>query len=249
MASIITRAFDSYEAFAAYYENSDHRDNVVDIVSNDNAKQPHIDADATFTCKNWQTAVKRLAKATGWDWILAELECSEHSENLHTDCDSVAITQIDDGTWYIAARFYKEAAPTEEQPEQEQTAPKNREEYVEDIAADVLEYARENPDIFADAADLDDIADALNESCWNADSVTGNASGSYTFSAWKAEENIAHNLDMLAEACDEFGQDIGEAIRKGAEYCDVTIRCYLLGEAVALAIDRHGAELLKEVEA
>lgn len=121
MASIITRTFDSYEAFAAYYENRDHRDNVVDIVSNDNAKQPHIDADATFTCKNWQTAVKRLAKATGWDWILAELECSEHFENLRTDCDSVAITQIGDDTWYIAARFYKEAAPAENQPEQKQS--------------------------------------------------------------------------------------------------------------------------------
>lgn len=160
-------------------------------------------------------------------------------------CKTISAADVRPGDMVVLDNHFTKVV--EDAPAEEQPAPQNREEYVEDIAADVLEYARENSDIFEGAADLDDIADALNESCWNADSVTGNASGSYTFSAWKAEENIAHNLDMLAEACDEFGQDIGEAIRKGAEYCDVTIRCYLLGEAVALAIDRHGAKLLEGV--
>lgn len=59
------------------------------------------------------------------------------------------------------------------------------------------------------------------------DSVTGNGSGSYTFSAYKAEEYLCHNLDLLAEAVDEFGVDV---LKKGAEACDVTIRCYLLGQ-------------------
>lgn len=36
-------------------------------------------------------------------------------------------------------------------------------------------------------------------------SVTGNAGGSYTFNAWKAEEYLCHNLDLLAEANEEFG--------------------------------------------
>lgn len=64
------------------------------------------------------------------------------------------------------------------------------------------------------------------------DSITGNASGSYFFNAWKAEEAICHNLDLLAEACEEFGSDI-DVLKGGAEACDVTIRCYLLGGILA----------------
>lgn len=82
----------------------------------------------------------------------------------------------------------------------------------------------------------------LNEELWIDDQVTGNGSGSYTFNTWEAEENLCHNMDLLAEACDEFGQDIGETVKRGAEYCDVTIRCYLLGSAISEAID----ELEKE---
>lgn len=72
------------------------------------------------------------------------------------------------------------------------------------------------------------------------DSITGNASGSYTFNTWQAEENIAHNMDLLKEALEEFGGDYGEALEKGAEYCDVTIRCYLLGQVLQ--------EVLEELE-
>lgn len=82
----------------------------------------------------------------------------------------------------------------------------------------------------------------LNEELWIDDAVTGNGSGSYTFNTWEAEENLCHNMDLLAEACDEFGQDVGEAVKRGAEYCDVTIRCYLLANAIWEAIN----ELEKE---
>ena len=82
----------------------------------------------------------------------------------------------------------------------------------------------------------------LNDELWIDDQVTGNGSGSYTFNTWEAEENLCHNMDLLAEACDEFGQDVGEAVKRGAEYCDVTIRCYLLGSAISEAIDELEAE-------
>ena len=61
------------------------------------------------------------------------------------------------------------------------------------------------------------------------DSVTGNASGSYTRFSWEAEENICHNLDLLGEAVNEFGDGF-DVLEKGAEACDVTIRCYILGQ-------------------
>ena len=108
--------------------------------------------------------------------------------------------------------------------------------YLENVTADAKQAILENLNYwnFSDREDLEEIA---NDNLWVDDSVTGNASGSYTFSTWKAEENLYHNMDELEEACYEFGQDIGEAVKQGAEYCDVTIRCYLLGQAISAALD------------
>lgn len=65
----------------------------------------------------------------------------------------------------------------------------------------------------------------LNDTLFTCDSVTGNASGSYT------EEYLCHNWDLLVEALTEFGSDMSY-LGRGAEACDVTIRCYLLGQAI-----------------
>lgn len=73
---------------------------------------------------------------------------------------------------------------------------------------------------------------------WTEDSVTGNASGSYYCNTWEAEEALAHNWDLLTEALEEFGMaDVISILEKGAEWCDVTIRCYLLGQAISEAIE------------
>ena len=79
--------------------------------------------------------------------------------------------------------------------------------------------------------DAEAFKEFLHDELWTVDSVTGNGSGSYTFNTWKAEENICHNLDLAAEAYQEFGYD-GIPFDKGAERIDVTIRCYLLGQAI-----------------
>ena len=108
--------------------------------------------------------------------------------------------------------------------------------YLENVTADARQAILENLNYwkFSDREELEEIA---NDELWVDDSVTGNASGSYTFSTWQAEENLCHNMDELEEACEEFGQDIGEAFKQGAEFCDVTIRCYLLSQAIATALD------------
>ena len=108
--------------------------------------------------------------------------------------------------------------------------------YLENMVEDVKEYIKNEID-FSEYEDMDELKESLNDDLWTEDSVTGNASGSYTFSTWKAEENLCHNMDELEESCNEFGQDIGEAVKQGAEYCDVIIRCYLLGQAISAAID------------
>lgn len=63
-----------------------------------------------------------------------------------------------------------------------------------------------------------------------------NGSGSYTFNRYQAEEYICHNLDLLAEALEEFGGG-ADVLKDGAEAADVTIRCYLLGQAIAEALE------------
>lgn len=118
--------------------------------------------------------------------------------------------------------------------------------YFESVKSDVLDYIEEN-DIKVTTSNRDDIEQELNDTLFCDDSVTGNASGSYTFSTWKAEENLCHNLDLLAEALQEFGCD-AEYLEKGAEACDVTIRCYLLGSAISEALDEVEEEEEEEDE-
>lgn len=103
-------------------------------------------------------------------------------------------------------------------------------DYLSAVESDVREYIENNVN-FHDYSDLDEMKEDLNEKLFVDDSVTGNASGSYTFNAWKAEEYLCHNLDLLAEANEEFGSS-SDILSDGAEMCDVTIRCYLLGQAI-----------------
>lgn len=108
--------------------------------------------------------------------------------------------------------------------------------YFEAVCDDVRNYIEEN-EIVVNEDNRDEIEEQLNDDLFCNDSVTGNASGSYTFSTWKAEENLCHNLDLLSEALQEFGCEPDYITEKGAEACDVTIRCYLLGQAIGCVLD------------
>ena len=115
--------------------------------------------------------------------------------------------------------------------------------YYEAVRDDVLDHIRANytaeeaRERLESRASRERWEEELNDSLWINDGITGNASGSYTFNTWRAEEYIAHNLDLLREAVEEFGGNFGEAVERGAEYCDVTIRCYLLYGAIGEALD------------
>lgn len=82
------------------------------------------------------------------------------------------------------------------------------------------------------------------------DSVTGNASGSYTFNAYVAEQNLSGNWDLAKEAMEEF-ECKENPFDKGPEWVDVTIRCYLLGQCLSDAmkeIDDEIEEAIAEAE-
>lgn len=108
-------------------------------------------------------------------------------------------------------------------------------DYLSAVTEDVKDYINDTVN-FADYESAEDLKAYLQDALWTVDSVTGNGSGSYTFNAWTAEENLCHNLDLLQEATEEFGSD-SDILAKGAEACDVTIRCYLLPQAIDAAVD------------
>lgn len=112
--------------------------------------------------------------------------------------------------------------------------------YNEEIKNDVLNYIK-NEINFSEFEDLEELEQSLNDDLWTADSITGNASGSYTFNRCQAQGYVSDNLDLLKEACEEFGTDkatIGEKfLDSDFEWMDVTIRCYLLGQAISEALE------------
>lgn len=110
-------------------------------------------------------------------------------------------------------------------------------DYREAMTEDVKEWIKENIDLTEWTEDREGLEQQLNDDLWTEDSITGNASGSYYCNSYKAEESIAHNWDLLNEALDEFGQNNVNVIEKGAEWADVTIRCYLLWSVISDVLD------------
>lgn len=116
-------------------------------------------------------------------------------------------------------------------------------DYLETMKEDIRQWLEDNDwkDTYKDIT-REELEEKLNEDLWTEDSVTGNASGSYTFNSYEAEENIAHNWDLLQGALDMFGESNVNIMDKGAEWCDVTIRCSLLAQAIGEVLDEDYEE-------
>ena len=109
--------------------------------------------------------------------------------------------------------------------------------YYEAVKNDVMEWMEDAWHFNIEEYDsLEELEEYLNDTLWTEDSVTGNASGSYTFNSQEAEEYLLYNLDLLGEALDCFGCDVN-VLEKGPEWCDVTIRCYLLSQAISEVLE------------
>lgn len=79
--------------------------------------------------------------------------------------------------------------------------------YLECVKEDVRNYIEENK-IVVTSSNREEVEQELNDTLFVNDSVTGNASGSYTFSTWQAEENLCHNFELLTDALEELGYDL-----------------------------------------
>ena len=112
--------------------------------------------------------------------------------------------------------------------------------YIEAMKEDIRNYINDNIDL-SDFQDRDDLSENLNDDLWIDDSVTGNASGSYTFNSYRAKEYVMDGMDELLNAINDFcidAKEVGEKfLNEEWEYFDVTIRCYLLGQAIEEVLD------------
>ena len=114
--------------------------------------------------------------------------------------------------------------------------------YYEAMKEDIKNYIAESytaEELNEKMLDFDDFSEELNDDLWTVDSVTGNGSGSYTFSRATAKDYIlsdSENIDLLREALQEFCVEADTIAEKFLseewEDFDVAIRCYILGGVI-----------------
>lgn len=120
-------------------------------------------------------------------------------------------------------------------------------DYYEAVKEDVKNYI-DNEITLSDYNGKDELAEYLEDDLWAEGSVTGNASGSYTFSRHEAEENLCHNWDILEEVAEDWGSDNLDFFNP--EALDVAIRCHFLNDAISEVLDEmeDNGELPEEWE-
>ena len=121
--------------------------------------------------------------------------------------------------------------------------------YFEELKHDIRTWIADNKDYILkqEFEDFQALEEWLNDTLWLEDSVTGNASGSYTFNTSKAKEyvldNIMDALDTYTEYCSPGSLE--EDMRNNDwEKIDVSIRCYLLCGAIYSILDSKTIESL-----
>ena len=102
--------------------------------------------------------------------------------------------------------------------------------YKDAMKEDIIAWMEDTETTWEDRDELHDIL-------WTEDSVTGNASGSYTCNAGQAQEYVLGDpdaedyiRDMISEFCIE-PETIAEHLFDW-EYWDVSIRCWLLSQVL-----------------
>ena len=125
----------------------------------------------------------------------------------------------------------------------------NYKQAMKDDIRQAIDWVLDESELIERLRDKNQLFSDLYDDLWIDDSVTGNASGSYTFNAYTAGENLIGNFDLLRETCAEFGVSANELLERGEEYADVSIRCYLLGECLADVLDELEREYFNKIYA
>ena len=120
-----------------------------------------------------------------------------------------------------------------------------RYDYCKEVANDIINWMDDKNNNFqlSNFEDKEEAGQYLNDMLWADSSITGNGPIAYA-SDLECEEYICHNLDLVFAACDCFGIS-SEVLRdhlhehKLGIYLDCLIRCYVLGEAIDMALAEY----------
>lgn len=174
--------------------------------------------DIVVTANNDADAMREIDRiASAGEHEIAFIECEPQQDGEPAEADETETNEQEDKTMYS---------------------------YTETMKNDILDYIAENIDRAEFVNDRDGLEEQLNDDLWTADSVTGNASGSYFCNAYRAREAFqtdSNAADYFEEACDCFDIDAAKVgrhfIRSDYEWIDCTIRCYLLGGMISEVLD------------
>jgi len=115
--------------------------------------------------------------------------------------------------------------------------------YKETVKTDVREWMDDHKEDM-EGLDRHDVFELVYDSCWVADEVTGNASGSYTFSRYEARKNFFEDEDsdefisQMIEDGFSTAEEVGKAISESNwEWIDVSIRCWMLCDCLTEILD------------
>lgn len=108
----------------------------------------------------------------------------------------------------------------------------NFDDYIKEtssIAYDIVEHG-DYDYLIKDQEMCDELVDKVMDEMFIDDSITGNGSGSFTFNAEEAKENIEDLLwddDFIVELSGT-GSSLEQLLEKGPEAVDVSARCFAL---------------------
>lgn len=116
--------------------------------------------------------------------------------------------------------------------------------YKESVKKDIREWMDNNRDLWVSENDEDRAYEIISDAIWMADSVTGNASGSYTFNRWQARQYFFEDKttdDYIEQMINDgfiTSESIGSSIAlSNWEEIDVCIRCWLCSECLYDILD------------
>ena len=122
--------------------------------------------------------------------------------------------------------------------------------YFKEVTESALDYLSENQALLEGwkidglegiRADIWEAVRYLEDELVNEDAITGNASGSFYCNAWKAQQAVLQNMDIVRDAIEGLGYDYadaGEMFLCGKwEKMDVIARCYVLPHSICAALE------------
>lgn len=125
--------------------------------------------------------------------------------------------------------------------------------YLEVLKTDIKDYLESEFEYkYSRITDIEDLESELNDDLFCRDSITGNASGSYTFDRYVAKEYVTENMDELKDALETFcveAETVADKfLNEEWEYFDVLIRCYLLGQAIGEVLEENAEDFKRFFE-